>query len=68
MDSRLAESSGVKRGDAAGREKNKIKCDNAAAYLSSSAVTVLSSVTLYIMDGSSETFSMNMGEVVMFWI
>lgn len=66
MDSRLAEGSGVKRGDAAGREKNKIKCDN--AYLSSSAVTVLSSVTLYIMDGSSETFSMNMGEVVMFWI
>lgn len=37
-------------------------------YLSSSAVTVLSSVTLYIMDGSSDTFSMNMGEVVMFWI
>lgn len=65
MDSRLAEGSGVKRGDAG---KKIIKCDNAAAYLSSSAVTVLSSVTLYIMDGSSETFSMNMGEVVMFWI
>lgn len=31
-------------------------------------VTVLSSVTLYIMDGSSDTFSMNMGDVVMFWI
>lgn len=29
---------------------------------------VLSSVTLYIMDGSRETFSMNMAEVVMFWI
>lgn len=30
--------------------------------------TVLSSVTLYMMDGSSDTFSMNMGDVVMFWI
>lgn len=32
------------------------------------AATVLSSVTLYIMEGSNETFSINMGEVVMFWI
>ena len=37
-------------------------------YSASLEVTVLSSVTLYIMDGSRETFSMNMGEVVMFWI
>lgn len=33
---------------------------------SSPYATVLSSVTLYIMEGSRETFSMNMGEVVMF--
>lgn len=37
-------------------------------YSVSLDVMVLSSVTLYIMDGSRETFSMNMGEVVMFWI
>lgn len=37
-------------------------------YSVSLDVTTLSSVTLYIMDGSRETFSMNMGEVVMFWI
>lgn len=37
-------------------------------YSVSLDVIVLSSVTLYIMDGSRETFSMNMGEVVMFWI
>lgn len=37
-------------------------------YSASLDVIVLSSVTLYIMDGSRETFSMNMGEVVMFWI
>lgn len=37
-------------------------------YSVSLDVTMLSSVTLYIMDGSRETFSMNMGEVVMFWI
>uniref|UniRef100_A0A0E9UAH6 Uncharacterized protein n=1 Tax=Anguilla anguilla TaxID=7936 RepID=A0A0E9UAH6_ANGAN len=37
-------------------------------YPSSPETTVLSSETLYIMDGSRDTFSMNIGEVVMFWI
>ncbi len=37
-------------------------------YPPPSDMTMLSSVTLYIMEGSRETFSMNMGEVVMFWI
>ncbi len=37
-------------------------------YLSSLADTLLSSVTLYIIEGSRETFSMNIGDVVMFWI
>lgn len=37
-------------------------------YPSPLVTTLFSSVTLYIMDGSSDTFSMNMGEVVIFWI
>lgn len=43
-------------------------CTFKSTYSSSPSETMLSSVTLYIMEGSRETFSMNIGEVVMFWI
>lgn len=62
----FAQLGAVRRGGAAGGGETLEH--SGKVHLSPSAVTVLSSVTLYIMDGSSDTFSMNMGEVVMFWI
>lgn len=37
-------------------------------YHSPAWLTEFNSATLYIIDGSNETFSINMGEVVIFWI
>lgn len=46
--------------------QNKNKCFIIHIYHSPAWLTEFNSATLYIIDGSNETFSINMGEVVIF--